>query len=166
MSYEEYLTRWKSNARGVDLNHNFDAGWDTLNPTLNHNSFTDYKGPSPLSEPESQALANLAQQNAFSAVINYHAMGRVLYWDTEGNQKAAESYDMALAASGVTGYQVLASKGVGGYKDWLQKKGNPVPGLTIEVGRSTCPVAFSEYQSIWDQNKQIPALFCKYIITH
>ena len=93
-------------------------------------------------------------------------MGRVLYWDTEGNQKAAESYDMALAASGVTGYQVLASKGVGGYKDWLQKKGNPVPGLTIEVGRSTCPVAFSEYQSIWDQNKQIPALFCKYIITH
>lgn len=73
---------------------------------------------------------------------------------------------MALAASGVTGYQVLASKGVGGYKDWLQKKGNPVPGLTIEVGRSTCPVAFSEYQSIWDQNKQIPALFCKYIITH
>ena len=166
LSYEEYLTRWKSNARGVDLNHNFDAGWDTLNPTLNHNSFTDYKGPSPLSEPESQALANLAQQNAFSAVINYHAMGRVLYWDTEGNQKAAESYDMALAASGVTGYQVLASKGVGGYKDWLQKKGNPVPGLTIEVGRSTCPVAFSEYQSIWDQNKQIPALFCKYIITH
>ena len=166
LSYEEYLTRWKSNARGVDLNHNFDAGWDTLNPTLNHNSFTDYKGPSPLSEPESQALANLAQQNAFSAVINYHAMGRVLYWDTEGNQKAAESYDMALAASGVTGYQVLASKGVGGYKDWLQKKGNPVPGLTIEVGRSTCPAAFSEYQSIWDQNKQIPALFCKYIITH
>lgn len=166
LSYEEYLTRWKSNARGVDLNHNFDADWDTLNPTLNHNSFTDYKGPSPLSEPESQALANLAQQNAFSAVINYHAMGRVLYWDTEGNQKAAESYDMALAASGVTGYQVLASKGVGGYKDWLQKKGNPVPGLTIEVGRSTCPVAFSEYQSIWDQNKQIPALFCKYIITH
>ncbi|MCQ4991560.1 peptidase, partial [[Clostridium] symbiosum] len=52
LSYEEYLTRWKSNARGVDLNHNFDAGWDTLNPTLNHNSFTDYKGPSPLSEPE------------------------------------------------------------------------------------------------------------------
>lgn len=166
LSYEEYLIRWKSNARGVDLNHNFDAGWDTLNPTLSHNSFTDYKGPSPLSEPESQALANLAQQNAFSAVINYHAMGRVLYWDTEGNQKTAESYDMALAASGVTGYQVLANKGVGGYKDWLQRKGNPAPGLTIEVGRSTCPVAFSEYQSIWDQNKQIPALFCKYIITH
>ncbi len=165
LSYEEYLTRWKSNARGVDLNHNFDAGWDTLNPTLNHNSFTDYKGPSPLSEPESQALANLAQQNAFSAVINYHAMGRVLYWDTEGNQKAAESYDMALAASGVTGYQVLASKGVGGYKDWLQKE------IRFRASRlrSAVPPVRSHFPNTslsGIRNKQIPALFCKYIITH
>lgn len=166
LSYDQYLIRWKSNARGVDLNHNFDAGWESLNPTLAHNSFTDYKGASPLSEPESQALANLVQQQAFSAVINYHAMGRVLYWDTDNNQKMAESNDMALTAAGVTGYQVLGSKGVGGFKDWLQRKGNPVAGITIEVGRSTCPVAFSEYQSIWDQNKQIPVLFSKYILSH
>jgi len=166
LPYDQYLTRWKSNARGVDLNHNFDADWNSLNPTLAHYSFTDFKGTAPLSEPESQALANLVQQNAFSAVINYHAMGRVLYWDTEGNQKALESYDMALAASGVTGYQIMAAKGVGGFKDWLQRCTAPVAGITIEVGRSTCPVAFTEYQSIWDQNKQIPALFCQYILTH
>ena len=165
LSYEEYLIRWKSNARGVDLNHNFDAGWAELNPTLTHNSFTDYKGTAPLSEPESLALANLTQQNAFSAVVNYHAMGRVIYWNTEGNLKEAQSLDMAQAAAGVTGYQVLDTNGRGGLKDWLQRIGG-VTGITIEVGRSTCPVAFSEYQSIWDQNKQIPALLSKYILTH
>ena len=92
-------------------------------------------------------------------------MGRVLYWDTEGNQKAAESYDMALNASAVTGYSVLSSKGVGGLKDWAQKT-LAIPGITIEVGRSVCPVAFSEYQAIWDQNKAIPALFANYVLAH
>ena len=166
LSYAEYLIRWKCNARGVDLNHNFDADWASLNPTLNHPSFTDYKGSAPLSEPESQALATLTQQNAFSAIINYHAMGRVLYWDTNNNQKAVESYDMAQAAAGATGYQIMASRGMGGFKDWMQQQANPVAGITIEIGRSTCPVAFSEYQAIWEQNRQIPALFCNYVLTH
>lgn len=166
LPYEQYLVRWKSNARGVDLNHNFNADWESLNPTLNHGSSSDFKGSAPLSEPESQALANLTAQNGFSAVINYHAMGQVLYWDTQGNQKAAESYDMAMAASGVTGYQIMGSKGVGGLKDWLQRESSPIPGITIEVGRSACPVAFSEYPTIWEQNKQIPILFCQYILTH
>ena len=165
LSYAEYLLRWKSNARGVDLNHNFDAGWAELNPALTHNSFTDYKGTAPLSEPEAVALAGLVQQNQFSAVINYHAMGRVIYWNTEANLTAARSLDMAQTAANVTGYQVLGSNGRGGFKDWLQQTGS-APSITIEVGRSACPVAFSEYQSIWDQNKQIPALFCKYVLTH
>lgn len=165
LDYDQYLTRWKSNARGVDLNYNFDAKWADINPELTHASSNGYKGTSPLSEPEAQALAGLIQSNSFSAIISYHAMGRVLYWDTEGNQKAAESYDMALNASAVTGYSVLSSKGVGGLKDWAQKT-LAIPGITIEVGRSVCPVAFSEYQAIWDQNKAIPALFANYVLTH
>ena len=93
-------------------------------------------------------------------------MGRVLYWDTEGNQKAAESYDMALAASGVTGYQVLASKGVGGYKDWLQKKEIRFRASRL---RSAVPPVRSHFPNTSLSGiriKQIPALFCKYIITH
>jgi g-D-glutamyl-meso-diaminopimelate peptidase len=166
LPYEQYLVRWKSNARGVDLNHNFNADWEALNPTLNHGSSSDFKGSAPLSEPETQALANVIAQNGFLAVINYHAMGQVLYWDTQDNKKAAESYDMAVTASGVTGYQILGSKGVGGLKDWLQRESSPIAGITIEVGRSACPVAFSEYPTIWEQNKQIPILFCHYILTH
>ena len=105
-------------------------------------------------------------QNGFSAVINYHAMGQVIYWDTNDNKKAAESYDMAIAASGVTGYQIMGAKGVGGLKDWLQRETSPIAGITLEVGRSACPVSFSEYRAIWEQNKAIPSLFCQYILTH
>ncbi|MDE6202775.1 MAG: hypothetical protein K2G19_04795, partial [Lachnospiraceae bacterium] len=30
ISYEEYLSQWKANANGVDINRNFDAGWENI----------------------------------------------------------------------------------------------------------------------------------------
>lgn len=92
---------------GVDLNHNFDAGWDTLNPTLNHNSFTDYKGPSLCPSRNHRRWQIWPRTHSLPSSITMQ--WRVLYWDTEGNQKAAESYDMALAASEL-GYQVLPAR--------------------------------------------------------
>ena len=165
-SYEQYLQRWKSNAAGVDLNHNFDADWASLNPTISHNSASDFKGPSPLSEPESKALYNLSNQFNFSAVINYHAMGNVLYWDTTGNKKAPQSLELAQIVSANNGYTILASKGMGGYKDWLQRRDKAVAGITIELGRSAAPVSFAEYPVIWEQNKAVPALIAEYVISH
>lgn len=164
-TYDQYLARWKSNAFGVDLNHNFDANWDTLTGTL-RNAGSDYRGAAPLSEPEAQALANLVNQQQFSAVINYHSMGRVIYWDTHNNQQAAPSLGLAQAVSAFNGYQILGSKGVGGLKDWLQQRSNPVAGITIEVGRSAAPVPFSEYPSIWEQNKAVPGIILDYILQY
>ena len=61
----------------------------------------------------------------------------------------------------------MGSKGVGGFKDWMQRKyDNPVPNITLELGRSDCPVSFAEYPVIWEQNKEIPALFCHYALAH
>lgn len=156
--YDQYLRRWKSNANGIDLNHNFDAGWGRLNATLFHNSATNYKGPAPLSEPESQALASLANQYRFHAVINYHSMGNVIYWDTEQNRQAQASLDLANRVSAAGGYTILPNLGAGGYKDWLQQRDASVPGITIEVGSTTAPVSFSEYPAIWDQNKMVPGI--------
>lgn len=165
-SYDQYLKRWKSNARGVDLNHNFDAGWASLNANLSHNSSHDYKGTAPLSEPESMALANLANLHNYSAVINYHAMGNVIYWDTANNNQTAASLTLAQLVSAENSYQILSSKGVGGYKDWLQQRDNSVAGITIELGRSAAPVSFSEYPAIWQQNKSVPGLVMDFALTH
>ena len=86
------------------------------------------------------------------------AMGNVIYWDTRENKKTEESYALASAVSSVTGYTVQANQGVGGFKDWHQRSELAAPGITIEVGRTACPVEFSEYQEIWQQNKEVPAL--------
>ncbi len=163
--YDSYLRRWKSNGRGVDLNHNFDAGWDSLN-TVSHPSSTDYKGTSPLSEPEARALAALTDQYPFAACISYHAMGQVIYWDTENNREETASRELAELVSKNNGYQILGSKGVGGYKDWIQKREKAIPGITIEVGKSTCPVNFSEYETLWKQNRAVPGLVIEYVLTH
>ncbi|MEF9940582.1 MAG: M14 family zinc carboxypeptidase [Clostridium sp.] len=165
-SYDQYLRLWKSNGRGVDLNHNFDASWALLNPNLTHGSATDFKGSNPLSEPEALALNNLTTQHSFATVINYHAMGSVIYWNTADNKLAAPSLDMAQQVSAENGYRVLGSLGVGGFKDWLQKRDKPIAGITIEVGRSACPVSFSEYPAIWEQNKSVPGLMIDYVLTH
>lgn len=163
LPYDQYLRRWKSNGIGVDLNHNFDAGWEQLNPTLSHNSSTDFKGTAPLSEPEAQALANLSNQYRFNAVINYHAMGNVIYWNTENNRELNPSLDLAQRVSANNGYTILGSLGVGGYKDWLQRRDNSVPSITIELGRSTAPVSFSEYPSLWEQNKMVPGIALAFV---
>ena len=165
VSYEEYMRRWKANARGVDLNYNFAANWDGINVSLTHPSANGYKGTNPLSESETQAIATLIQGTGFNAVINYHAMGNVIYWDTQNNLKATESKEMANAVNALNGYSVLGSKGVGGLKDWLQQTAG-IAGITIEVGRSTCPVSFSEYPAIWEQNKAVPATLGYYVATH
>ena len=92
-------------------------------------------------------------------------MGRVLYWDTQDNLKAAESYEMTQGVAAATGYSILGSKGRGGLKDWVQKT-QGIPSVTIEVGQSMCPVAFSEYPAIWDQNKAVAAYLASYVLSH
>ena len=158
LEYGEYLKRWKSNGRGVDLNYNFDADWETINSSLTHVSYATYRGPELLSEPESQTMFRLASAYPYAATVSYHAMGNVIYWDTRENKKTEESYPLASAVASVTGYTVQANQGVGGFKDWHQRSELAAPGITIEVGRTACPVEFSEYQEIWQQNKEVPAL--------
>lgn len=161
LSYEVYQRRWKSNGRGVDLNHNFDAEWESISPALQHGSWEGYRGPAILSEPESYALAQLTQRYPYQATVSYHAMGNVIYWNTEGNQKTAESYALAQLVSSVTGYRILSDLGVGGFKDWHQRTEGAAAEITIEVGKTTCPVQFAEYPQIWAQNKEVPALVLK-----
>lgn len=149
-----YLSKWKANARGVDLNVNFDAQWDTVY-TAAAASYSGYKGTAPGSEPESRAMIDLYQsQYPWKAVINYHSMGNVIYWDMLGNKVQGPSLELAQLMSAVTGgYQILPTEGGGGYKDWIQLSANPVPSVTLETGSVACPIPVSEYGGIWSRNR-------------
>lgn len=154
-SLDSYLRIWKSNARGVDLNHNFDAGWAGLMNDPGQPSFSNYRGPMAASEPETQALVNVTLNNPIKATLSYHSMGSILYWDYALNMKRGESQQLANIISGVTGYRLMPSTGGGGYKDWAQSKFNPIPGITLEVGTVSCPLPITQYPLIWAQNKAV-----------
>ncbi|HJC48658.1 MAG TPA: M14 family metallocarboxypeptidase [Candidatus Lachnoclostridium pullistercoris] len=165
LSLERYLTYWKANGRGVDLNSNFDAGWENLND-LGHPSYAGYKGESAASEPESRALVNLAGKYSWSLILNYHSMGEVIYWDYEGNKVSAESKELADLVSGITGYRQISSSGGGGYKDWVQIRETPIPSITVEVGSVSCPMPLSEWSRVWPQNETVWAAVLSWAATH
>lgn len=164
-SYEEYLKRWKANARGVDLNNNWDSGsWSGGN---GYPRSQGYRGTEPLSEPETQALAQLTRDVHFDAAISYHNMGDIIYWDTANNLASTASKEMADIINKATHYAIMDAKGYGGFKDWLQSRSDdPVPGITIEIGQSAAPVDFSEYPVLWQQNRVVPGLIADYVINH
>ena len=64
----------------------------------------------------------------------------------------------------MTGYRTDGSDGKGGFKDWMQSKDNPVPGITIEVGSVSCPLPLSQFDGAWQQNKAVWAQAMKWSI--
>ncbi len=164
-AFDRYLMYWKANAKGVDLNQNFPAGWEVIvgSPAP---SYSSYKGTSPLSEPETQALANLVNGRRWSATVSYHSMGNIIYWDYEGNRVQQASGEITSLLELSTGYRAAGSSGHGGFKDWTQIKEDPIPGVTIETGSVACPLPLSEYEDIWNRNKMVWALVARYAMEH
>ncbi|WP_432630887.1 M14 family zinc carboxypeptidase [Brotaphodocola sp.] len=164
-TYERYLLYWKADARGTDLNQNFPADWDQVSSSPKP-SYGTYKGTSSLSEPESQALANLAMSRNWALTISYHSMGNLIYWDYAGNKVKETSKALADLMASKTGYRLGGSSGHGGFKDWVQIKDSPIPSVTIEVGSVTCPMPVSEFPAVWQHNKEVWVSAMEFAIQH
>lgn len=163
--YEKYLKKWKANARGVDLNRNFNAAWESINQ-VNHPSYRNYKGEFYESELETKILVQLTKKYNFLGTISYHSSGELIYWDYEHSLRKNECSLMADIAAKVTGYK----KGLtdnsynnvvsGGYKDWASSKENhPIPSITVETGKGGCPLEISEFNQIWFENYNLWAAY-------
>ncbi len=124
------LPMWKANARGVDLNVNFDAEWGRGALNTRTPGGSNYIGPEPFSESESKALAAFTLKVGPFVTFSFHTKGGEVYWQFMGggDRRGAE----LLAAA--TGYKIKLTPGsAGGYKDWcIQKLG--IPAYTVECG--------------------------------
>ena len=101
---------WKANLRGVDLNLNYPARWETARRIKKEQGVCtpaprDFVGFSPLDQPESAALAAFARCVHPDLMLALHTQGSVIY---PGPAESAPAGSAALAAamSEASGYPV------------------------------------------------------------
>ncbi len=121
---------WKANARGVDINCNFDADWGGGVKNTRIRGAENCIGDYPLSEPESRALARFTEKVMPDAAFAFHTKGEEIYWEFNGRGDERG----AAILSAATGYRAVKIEGsAGGYKDWCIQRLN-IPAYTVECG--------------------------------
>jgi hypothetical protein len=135
---------WKANARGVDLNCNFDADWGTGRLNTKVRGSANCTGDYPLSECESAALVNFTIKVKPQVTISFHTKGGEIYWEFNG-EGDARGADILAQATGYKCKKICGS--AGGYKDWCIQKLH-IPAYTIECGRDSLPHPITRLKDI------------------
>ena len=146
---------WQSNIRGVDINHNFDAGHKIL---LKMERAAGIAGPAPRrfggvrahSEPETKTAVWLCKAFNPSRVYAFHSQGEEIFYSYAGRVPTG-ALNMAKMLAETSGYTLKNQSGLashGGFKDWFIKEFSS-PGFTIEIGRGTNPLPISELSPIF-----------------
>ncbi|MEG1992492.1 MAG: M14 family zinc carboxypeptidase, partial [Acetivibrio sp.] len=166
-------TRWKANARGVDLNRNYAKGFGY--DSAKYPEGSGFSGKTPGSEKETKAILRLLKKYSENgekivAIVNYHAMGSIIYGESsatdtstvKGNTK--RMFDLAKKLTGYTkAYSNSASPDDGSFRTYHMKV-LKIPGITLEIGRTPCPLPSSAFYDIWRRNKDVvireAQLFC------
>lgn len=153
--------KWNANARGVDINHNFAAGWHELKELELKNgitgpSMTRFGGYSPESEPETIALTQLCRTARIRHVLAFHSQGEVIYWSYR-DKEPPKAKKMAQIMATSSGYALDAPMGLavgGGFKDWFISEFNR-PGFTVEIGKGKNPLPSDDLDIIYPQLKEM-----------
>lgn len=157
---QKSYARWKSNARGVDLNRNFPTKKFVSGGTKGAEG---YSGKKALSEPESRAIAvltvKLKTKQKLQGVINYHAMGRIIYGSCSSKKIAKDTKTMYQIAKKETNYiaapESSKTKSPGGqYREYVMYLLG-IPSITIEVGKTWAPCSYYEYKTEFLKNKNV-----------
>lgn len=166
---------WQANARGVDINHNFNAGWAEMQALLQKKPENSekwpipgggrqpgprrYPGNSPESEPETRAVTDLCRRTRFRHVVALHSQGEEIYW-AYGDRTPPQSAIMARVLGQASGYTVSAPTGFashGGFKDWfITCFGRP--GFTIELGRGVNPLPVEDFPALYEKAREMLVL--------
>jgi g-D-glutamyl-meso-diaminopimelate peptidase len=164
---DAYLNKeWKSNVRGVDINRNFNALWGDYYSGMNVPTYKNYKGPMPVSEPETAALVTLTESlsNPVASVC-MHMQGQVIYWRCfQQGTLLEQNRRLADIAQAVTGYLVdNDNQTEPSYSNWTILA-HQIPTITVETGLSTYPLNTAYMANgIFDKTRLLwAALACEY----
>lgn len=144
---------WQANARGVDINHNYNAGWRVVKALP---GATKYAGPYSESEPETKAVAGFVTNGNFDLLVAFHSQGGEIYYDYDGMQ-AEKSREIAERMAEESGYAVSKPSGTacfGGCKDWFIKEFGK-SGFTVEIGHGKNPLPCELLPEIYEENARL-----------
>ncbi|MBQ4348265.1 MAG: gamma-D-glutamyl-meso-diaminopimelate peptidase [Clostridia bacterium] len=161
---EDY-SKWNANAMGVDINHNFNAGWHTLRQMeeeqgIHSPSPRQFGGTYPESEAETKALTRLCRIRQFRQCMALHSQGEELYWQY-GENTPPQADMMAKILADSCSYQLISNSGLashGGFKDWFIDEFHR-PGFTLEIGKGENPLPASELYEIYCGIEEARTLF-------
>ena len=149
---------WKANLVGVDLNLQYPAGWQQARQIKFAQGFNrpgprDYVGRAPLTQLESQALADYTQQIDPALILAYHSQGQEIYWQFGGITVpgARELGEDFARTSGYTLTDPPENSSYAGFKDWFIQNFRR-PGYTIEVGKGVNPLPLEQFDQIYRDN--------------
>ncbi|GIQ62349.1 hypothetical protein PACILC2_09170 [Paenibacillus cisolokensis] len=155
--------RWKANAKGIDLNRQYPAGWGNIHNPAPAPGYKNYKGIRPIQAKETQAMVKLARETKPEIAVSYHSSGEILYWNFLTPAANVErDRQIANAYAALTGYRLVTpskNPSGGGFTDWfIQEFGRPA--LTPEIGRYSgeSNVPLTEWDRIWKQHRDIGGL--------
>lgn len=152
---------WQANARGVDINHNFNAGWQEMQALAEKNGkdragARQYRGAAPESEPETRAVTDLCRRYEPRHVIALHSQGEEIYW-RYGDHTPPQSRMIAQVLGAASGYTVADPTGMashGGFKDWFISCFHR-PGFTIELGRGVNPLPLTDFEPLYKKAREM-----------
>ena len=160
MNGGEDFSRWQANARGVDLNHNYDADFWEYRKLSAENGIvsggpTRFAGEMPESEPEVASLCNFIRYNApIAGVLTLHTQGEEIYIGGSQNPRVER---IAARLSRFCGYKISRPEGLAsmsGLTDWCAKACK-IPAFTIECGRGVNPLPLGSEAAIYHTLRQL-----------
>ncbi|WP_281885986.1 M14 family metallocarboxypeptidase [Paenibacillus sp. YYML68] len=143
---------WKANIRGVDLNDQFPAHWDTERERreVDGPGPRDYTGERPLSEPEAVAMEQLTRSRDFRLVMAFHTQGKEIYWNYR-DYEPGEAETLSSRLEVLSGYKAIKLTGSdAGYKDWFIQEFRR-PGFTVEAGFGVNPLPLEQFPDIYKE---------------
>ncbi|HSN93957.1 MAG TPA: M14 family metallopeptidase [Anaerolineaceae bacterium] len=136
--YQDHGPDGRANSTNTDLNRNWDANWKKVwyGPNCWNRRYIT-AGTGPMSEPETQALADFVITRGIEAIISYHSAGLGIFYGEGVNNNA--SIELARAISLVTPYAFPPNGGVcemtGQFADWASNNG--IAAIDIELTNHT-----------------------------
>ncbi len=135
---------WRKNTRdghGVDINRNYPYGWNSCKGSSPNIAAQDYRGPSPASEPETQAMMNFVAEIKPVFNISYHSYSEIVIYpfgckpNRTPGEEAVETIGKEIAQKisykPGTAWELLYNAD-GGDIDWMYAAHQVIP-YVIEV---------------------------------